>query len=97
MILLALLLIGIGIITLCIPDFRTHLTKSVNRVASMYVTFDYYGEELTGYEMQEKWQNNNTIACVEVRTQISRITQIANRYKCFDTMDEARAFSNRSP
>ena len=96
----ALLIIVLSIALLAVivlvfsPDARSSVpTTMMEFVASVFVTYNYYGEELSTSELQQMSENQQALHCVQVLTQTSRILRIANKFECFDSRAEANTFT----
>ena len=76
------------------PDAHSNVRATVTEfIASAFITYNYYGEELSTSELQQMSENQQALHCVQVPTQTSRILRIANKFECFDSRAEANAFT----
>ncbi len=56
---------------------------------TLTTTYHYYGEYLSHQALQDRYENNNALHCV----QASSVLGIAHSFECFDTIAEADAFA----
>lgn len=76
------------------PTVRVYVsTHFVALVADVFITYNYYGEELSSLEIYEMNENGDDLHCIQVPTETSDRLRFANQFECFNTLPETEAFA----
>ena len=76
------------------PTVRLYVSTNFTAlVADVFITYGYYGEELSSVELTTLYENGDDLHCVQVPTETSNFFHMPNKFECFDTRAEAEAFT----
>lgn len=94
----ALTVIGSGILIHSIPTLRLYVsTNLVAYVADVFISYRYYGENLSSLELYEMYEDGKELYCLQIPTEISQYFKFANRFECFDNPEDAAAYIAAHP